>query len=111
MGNFITALRLLLAIGIFTAVNSSILCSLCDEMLALVERGDIDGAIAVWDENKGYFSLFVRDAEIDSVSAEIEKHRASTAKGDGNTAGVESGLRDAINEILDSEKVNFGDIF
>lgn len=111
MGNFITALILLLAIGVFTAVNSSILCALCDEMLSLIERGDINGAIAVWDDNKGYFSLFVRDAEIDAVSAEIEKIRSSFEKDDGSYAVREAGLRDAINEILDSEKANLSDIF
>lgn len=111
MGNFITALILLLAIGIFTAVNSSIICSLCDEMLSLIESGDAKGAIAVWEENRGYFSLFVRDAEIDAVSTEMEKYRDSIENNEYVSTQTEASLRDAINEILDSEKANFGDIF
>lgn len=111
MGNFITSIIILLAVIVFTAVNSSIICSLCDEMISLIDSGERDRAIELWNEKREYIAVFVRDAEIDVASAEAESTGESLPLEDGEAEPEMLRFREAVEEIKNSEKLSFGNIF
>lgn len=111
MGNFVFATVLLAIIIIFTAVNSVRICDICDDMLALIDAGNTEEAIALWSEERDYLAIFVRDAEIDVVSAEADALGESIALEDGEAEMGAMRLREAITELRNSEKPSFQDIF
>ena len=111
MGNFIFASVLLLAVLIFTAVNSVLICNFCDEMTALIDEGKTEEAIAYWKEKKNYLQIFIRDAEIDVVSAEADALGESISIEDGEVEMGKLRLREAITELKNCEKITFGNVF
>lgn len=111
MGNFIFATVLLSIVIIFTGVNSFIICELCDEMIELIDAGYTEEACAIWKENRTYISIFVRDAEIDVVNTEVEAMEGVSSIEDGEAEAGRMRLREAVAEILDSEKVSLADVF
>ena len=48
MGNFIFASILLAAVIIFTAVNSFIICDICDDITACIDSGETERAFELW---------------------------------------------------------------
>lgn len=111
MGNFIVAVTLISLLLIFTGVNSFIVCSVCDELILLIEEENIDEAKRLWDEKKNYLSFFIRDAEIDVVSAEFNGASAKTANEDGEAESSIIDLKDAVNELMHGEKPTLHNIF
>ncbi len=111
MGNFICALVLLAVIIIFTAVNCTMICNICDDMIALIDEGKIDEAVKLWEEKRTYIAIFVRDAEIDVVTAEAGALGESIALEDGEAEMGRLRLRDAVIELKNSEELNFEDVF
>ncbi len=108
MGNFITALTILLLIIIFTVINSVYICSVCDDITSLIDEGKINEAKNLWNEKSGYISIFVRDAEIDVTMGEAENLNSETPIEDGEAV---LRFREAILEIKDSENPTFKNIF
>ena len=111
MGNFIIAVVLITLLLIFTGVNSFIISSICDELLSLVDEERIDEAKQLWEERKNYLSFFVRDAEIDVVSAEFNGASEKIANEDGEAELSITDLKDAINELKHGEKPTLANIF
>ncbi len=111
MGNFICATVLLAIVIIFTAVNSVIICNFCDEMIELIDNGKTEDAVEFWKSKKPYIQIFVRDAEIDVVSAEADALGESISIEDGEVEMGRLRLREAISELKSSEMVTFGNVF
>lgn len=111
MGNVIFASILLSVVIIFTAVNSVIICNICDEIIELIDNGDAESAIALWNAKKDYIQIFVRDAEIDVVSAESEALGESISLEDGEAEMGKLRLRDAVIEIKNSESITLKNVF
>lgn len=111
MGNFVVAIVILSAVMIFTAVNSVIICNLCDEMIDLADKGEIERAKELWQEKKGYLGLFIRDAEIDVVTAELSRSEQSVAIEDGEAEAAIISLKDALEELKHSECPQILNIF
>lgn len=111
MGNYICAIIILIIIVIFTAVNSFTVCNICDEMLSLIDENKLEAACELWREKRFYISLFVRDAEIDVVTAEAEEMDQSKVTEDGEAEAAKLRLREAIMEIKRSESFTFESIF
>ena len=105
MENFVIAILFLSTILLFTVFNSIYICGICDDIIDMIDNGDISAAGELWQENQGYISFFVRDTEIDSVSA-----RAEAIK-EGSEAESAQKLRSAVEELRDSEKATFRHIF
>ena len=57
MGNFYFALGILAFIIIFTAVNSFIICNICDDITEMIDKGDIENACKLWQEKGKYILL------------------------------------------------------
>ena len=104
MGNFVYALIILALIIIFTAVNSVIICNICDDITALIEENCVEVACGVWEDNRKYISLFVRDTEIDLVDTAIRQ--INTQNPDGKNFFIE-----AVNEVRRSESIYWDCIF
>ncbi len=111
MGNFIFASILLAAVIIFTAVNSFIICGICDDVISYIDSGENELALALWSKRKGYISVFVRDAELDVVTAHAEKLTSDTALEDGEAESAILAFRDAVSEIYHSEYPSFFNVF
>lgn len=111
MGNFICSLILLSAIILFTVINSVIICNICDKMIELTENGNSEQAIILWQEHKYYISFFVRDAEIDVVTAEADALGESIELEDGEAEIGALRFKEAVAEIKNSEKMTWGNIF
>ncbi len=111
MGNMIIACILIAFVIIFTCVNSVIICSICDEMISLIDSGRTDDAISLFNEKRAYLAIFIRDAEIDVVSAEAEFLGESISFEDGEAEAGRMRLREAVTELKNSEKPTFQDIF
>lgn len=103
MDNLIVAAVILLFVIIFTAVNAFIICGICDEIIALVDKGELNSALALWEDKRLYISLFVRDAEIDAADC-----AHFTAPNDETAA---SRFRESICEIRDTEHLCFSNVF
>lgn len=111
MGNFIIAIILIAVLVLFTGINSFVICSVCDELLLLIDEEKIDEAKLLWEEKKDYLSLFVRDAEMDVVSAELNGAAEKISNEDGEAEFSLTDLKDAINELKHGEKPSFTNIF
>lgn len=111
MGNFICSVILLTAVILFAVINSVIICNICGEMIDLAESGNISQAVAMWQEYKYYISYFVRDAEIDVVSAEADALGDSIELEDGEAEIGALRFKEAVTEIINSEKMTFGNVF
>ncbi len=111
MENFIVAILLLVFIAIFAGVNSFIICDICDEMISLVENDKTEEAKKLWEDKRDYIAIFVRDAEVDVVDAEMDQASSSTANEDGEAESKKMSLVDSIKELMHGEKPNFEDIF
>lgn len=111
MENFIVAIVLLTVIIVFTAVNSFMICSICDEIIMLIDIGEIDKACELWNEKKSYLALFIRDAEIDVVESESSALSSEIPFEDGEAEAGKLRLREAVTELKNSEMPNFKNIF
>lgn len=110
MDNFIAALIILAFIVIFTGINSAVICGICDDMIALIDKGKTEEACELWKRRQSYIALFVRDAEIDCVNAEVDA-LGGMQSNEADAAKAETiRLREAVIELRDSEKPNFQDI-
>ena len=104
MGNFICATVILILMIIFISVNSVIVCNICDDITALIDAGEIEHAAELWQEKMNYIALFVRDAEIDVVTAEAMKIEEATPIEDAEAAPDSLAFRDAVAEVKNSER-------
>ncbi len=104
MGNFIYAVIILVLIIVFTAVNSVIICNICDDIIGLIEEDSIDIARGIWENNRKYISIFVRDTEIDLVDTAIRQ--IETQIPDSKVL-----FKEAVNEVRRSESVDWDCIF
>lgn len=111
MGNFISAAIILAIVVAFTGINSAFICNKCDEIIALNDAGNTEEAIALWNESKAYFAIFIRDAEIDVVSSEAESLGESVSLEDGEAELGRMRFSEAVKEIRDSEKIGLQNIF
>lgn len=111
MRNLIISCILLALVVGFTAISSYNVCRICDEMISLVDAGEIGKAYEIWQGSADYISFFVRDAEIDVVTAELEGVYKSLPIEDGEREAACIALRDAINEIRRSEQPSFRSVF
>lgn len=111
MHNFIIAVILIVFIVIFTTVNSFYICSVCDDIEALLNEGKIEEAVELWNSKKYYISFFVRDAEMDVVSTEADNLLRHYSLEDGEAESAKMSFSDAVNEIKLSEKLSFESIF
>lgn len=111
MENFIIAFLLIAIIAVFISINTYIICNVCEEMISLVESGDTASAKDLWDKKRGYIAVFVRDAEIDVVDAEMDKAEMPIANEDGEAENKNMALIDSIKELMNGEKPNFENIF
>lgn len=109
MNNFIIAIIILALIIIFTVINSIYICSVCDDIIALIDEGRLEEAYSIWEEKKGYIAYLVRDAEIDVVTAETGSLGSDAAIEDGEAVGLR--FRDAIQEIKNTEAFSAENIF
>ena len=111
MGNFICAVIIILALLLFVIINSVMICSICDDIIEFIDKGDTESAERLWSEKKNYISLFVRDAEIDVVTAEAEKLKKAIPPEDAEAETDAFALRDAIIEVKNSEFLNLQGLF
>lgn len=111
MNNFIIAIVLIAVVVIFTAVNSVYICSVCDDIQALLSEGKTEEAVALWEQKKLYLSLFIRDAEIDVASTEADNLMRLYSNEDGEAEMAKMSFSDAVDEIRLSEKLTFESIF
>ena len=111
MGNFIWSVALLAFVIIFTAVNSVIICNICDDVISMIDAGLVEDACELWQEKQRYIAFFVRDAEIDVVNAEVKKTEEKIPFEDGEAEADIVSLRDAILEIKHSESITWDSIF
>ena len=106
MRNFICAVILLFAVITIASVNSFFILDIFDDMLNLIERGDANAAIELWERKEKYVSLFIRDSEIDLINRDILYYRLY-----GESKENEKRLIFTINELKESEKINFFNVF
>ena len=111
MGNFVCAVVILALVVIFTGVNSAIVCNVCDDMLDLIDSGRTEEACALWLEKRSYIELFIRDAEIDVVNAEVKNMGDTTVIEDGEAETARVRLREAVEELKDSEHPTLRSVF
>ena len=111
MGNMILACILLAFVLIFTVVNSVVICNICDEIILLIDENKTEDALYLWNSKKNYIQYFVRDAEIDVISAEVENLGESVALEDGEAEMGKLRLREAVAEIINSESMTFSNVF
>ena len=111
MNNFIISLVLLVLILIFVGINAFRICSVCEEIVLAVESGDVDRAKNLWNQEKHYIAFFVRDAEVDVVNAEVQNLDEEKEFEDGEAAEDIVKFRDAVLELIYSEKPSFQNIF
>ena len=111
MGNFILASILLAFVIIFTAVNSFIVCGICDDITAYIDSGENEKAFELWNNKRKYISVFVRDAELDVVQAHVEKLTSETPLEDGEAESALLAFRDAVSEVYHSEYPTFYNVF
>ena len=104
MGNFIFTTVILVLMVIFISINSVIVCNICDDITALIDAGFLEEAAQRWQEKKNYIALFVRDAEIDVVTAEAMKIQQATPIEDAEAAPDSMAFREAISEVKNSER-------
>lgn len=109
MNNFIVAIIILAVVIVFSVINSIYICSVCDDITALIDQNKLDEAKKLWEEKKDYISYFVRDAEMDVVSSEAEAIGSDTPIEDGEAVGMR--FREAIGEIKDTEEFSLTNIF
>lgn len=102
MRNFIIAVIILTVIIIFTVFNSIYICSICDDMIFLIDADNLQDAVTLWNENKDYISYFVHDSKIDTAIAESDTFGSDFRNKDD--AEIKIRFREAICEIKDTEK-------
>ncbi len=110
MNNFIIACVILIAIVLFTGINSYIICDVCDEIISLIDSGKTDEAKDLWQSKRDYIAVFVRDAEVDVADSEAAALGEGISLEDGEAEMGKMRFREAISEIRDSEKFNLQDI-
>lgn len=96
---------------LFVIINSAIVCGICDDIIGFIDEGDIESAERLWKEKKNYIALFVRDAEIDVVTAEAEKLKKEISAEDAEAETDAFAFRDAIIEVKNSEQLDFQGLF
>jgi len=111
MENFVIAVFLVSLTVIFVIINCFYICSVCDDIISLIDENKNDEARELWNKNKSYISIFVRDAEIDVVESEAEALEEETPQEDGEAPASAMKFREAILEIKNSEKPTFLNIF
>ena len=111
MGNFICAIIILSLIIVFTTVNSFIICNICDDAIALIDEGKTEEACKLWESRWSYIALFVRDAEMDVVNAEVKRFSFESTFEDGEAENGRLELREAIMEVRHSESASWRSIF
>ncbi len=110
MENLIIAVVLSALIIIFTIFNSFYLCNTCDEIIRLIDNKQFPEARDLWEKKRNYISLFIRDGEIDLVDSEIQALEQSLCEGD-DLSYMGTKFKEAVYEILHSEKPSFFNIF
>ncbi len=111
MGNFICSIVILILMVIFISVNSVIVCNICDDITQLIDSGEVEEAAKVWQEKMSYIAFFVRDAEIDVVTAEASKIQQSTPIEDAEAAPDSMSFREAVTEVKNSERFSWQGLF
>lgn len=111
MHNFIIAVILIAFTLIFTVANSIYICSVCDNIQALLSEGKTEEAVELWESKRFYLSFFIRDAEIDVADTEAENLLKHYSLEDGEAEMAKMSFSDAINEIKLSEKLSFESVF
>ncbi len=111
MNNFIIAIISVLLIFAFITINSFVICDICDDLIDYVEKEQLESAKDLWEKKKFYLSLFIRDAEIDVVTAEFNGVLEKTSIEDGESELNTTSLIDALNELKHSEKPSFNNVF
>ncbi len=111
MENFVISVILVSLMVIFTIFNCFYICSVCDEVIALIDENNTAEACRLWNEKRDYISIFVRDAEIDVVDSEAKALEEETPIEDGEAPASAIRFREAVMEIKDSEKPTFFNIF
>ncbi len=111
MSNFVCAVILLSVALLFTGINSVIICNICDEMIELIDNGNAEKAKEIWYDRRDYLSFFIRDAEIDVVTAEAEAYSKEIAREDGEIEAAATSFRDAITELRHGELPSFLNVF
>ena len=103
MNNFIVALVIIALITAFVFINGYIITSNCEDMISLIEEGQVESAFEIWEEKKEYFSLFIKDSEIDTVAREFYKIK-------GDTSLATEALVSAIEELKCGERAEIVNI-
>ena len=50
MNNFIVAIIILAVVIVFSVINSIYICSVCDDITALIDQNKLDEAKKLWEE-------------------------------------------------------------
>ena len=111
MENFAIAVILVSLTVIFIAFNCFYICSVCDDIISLIDENKTEEACRLWNERRNYISIFVRDAEIDVVDSEASALEEETPQEDGEAPASAMKFREAVLEIKNSEKPTFLNIF
>lgn len=111
MDNFIISIILLAAVLIFTGINSFVICGMVDEITELIDNDEFEKARELWEKRRNYISLFVRDAEIDVVNAEMNASGEGKENEDGEAELSVTDLKDALSELRHGEKPSLFNIF
>ncbi len=111
MENFLISVIIVLALAIFVIFNCFYICSICDDIILLLDSNCTEDACILWEEKKNYISIFVRDAEIDVVDSEAKALQEETPNEDGEAASSAMKFREAVLEVKNSETPTFFNIF
>lgn len=111
MENFVISVIIISAVVIFVIFNSFTICGICDDITDLIDSGNTKEAVSLWESKRGYISVFVRDVEIDHVDGYSDYFGKNQDTNDAESEAKRIDLKNAVDEIKNSELPNFTNIF
>lgn len=111
MKSFMISMILLFSVILYVIINCFMICGICDNITELIDSGNTKEAVSLWKEKRGYISIFTRDTEIDRIDgfSIIFGENQTLNNEDTETKRLE--FKSAVEELKNSERPNFGNIF
>ena len=110
MKNLVISCILIAIVIIFTIFSTLFTVKTCEKMLVLIDSGEVETAIELWEKREIFISLFIRDVEINSLNQAISFYRLRELQ-ILNESEIVTTMKNAINEICELEKISFDSVF
>ena len=110
MKNLVISCILIAIVIIFTIFSTLFTVKTCEKMLVLIDSGEPETAIELWQRRSIIISLFIRDVEIDSLNQAISFYRLRELQIMNESEALLS-IKNAVNEIYDLQKISFDSVF